>query len=159
MFHKKMNIERRRNRVFILFLSLYCTHDKSVQDKIKSVTELFAADLLIKMTSSDQEILDTIQTVLAPNDFAMKKNGKDIVLIFHISSSAISSLINIIDAEKTSLEIFKYTDSIEIEKYWDKPESFVDFYFFISDNDGPFLIFDKNKYAYRDIMKQLKIIL
>ena len=69
-----------------------------------------------------------------------------------------SNIIDLIDVDKTSLEIFDFVDNIKPNLYnVDKLD--YKFYLYLSDNDGPSVIINKNFYNIADILKALDKIL
>ena len=159
MLTKKMCIEKlSKERVFILFPSLYDIFDSKVKCKIKAIAEYFSKELFIKITSRDAKLTKIINEMPFVKNIHIEKKRNENIIYFKLLTLHLVKVLDNIDPEITSMEAYAI-NSMECVKNIKINSDMATFYMFVSDNDGPSIIFDKKIYDFRSTLSSIKTIL
>lgn len=160
MFAKKMYIEKHKNGfIFIMFPSLYNISNEIVQYKIKSIAKIFAENFYIKLISNDKKTIDKIQELFNNSILNIKQNSNNFELMFTISVDEITELVNNINCDNVSLELFNFNRDFDLDRFLLNVENNSDFVMYIADNDGPTILFNHAIYDYNKSIAEIKKIL
>ncbi len=157
---KKLYISKQKNnRVFILFPSCYDLSEEKVRNKIQKIAGIFSVNFSVKLTSKNKEIAKSIKAFFPSIDMLINEEKKVIILLFKLSKNNLIKLLECVDYDETSIELFVYYEDLELKQYQYGKENNFDFYMYITDNDGPFILFNKEVYCFDETIAKIKEIL
>ena len=160
MFFKKIYIEKQKNnRVFILFPSCCDLSKEKVRNRLQKIADIFAVNFRVKLTSKNREIAKRIQEIFPSADMLIDEEKKGIVLQFQLPQNDVIRLLESVDYDETSIELFGYDENFKLKQDRSRKENDFDFSMYIADNDGPSIIFDQKVYDFDDSVAKIKKIL
>ena len=152
-----MDIGRLKNhKVFISFPSLYDTTQKKIQHKIVNIANIFSSEFYIEITGKFDEDVERLISFISNTKIDMERVS--LKISGNILIDKLLNLIAVIDNDKIMLELYSFSEANQTQ-YSDKKYLDSSFYMCISDNNGPFIIFDSNLYKYSFVVPKIKSLL
>lgn len=152
-----MDIGRLKNhRVFISLPSLYDTSQKEIQQKIINIANIFSSEFYIEITGKIDEDIENL--TLFVSNTKMDTERASLKITGNILIDKLLNLIASIDNDKIMIELYLFSGVDQIQ-YSEKKYLYSSFYMCISDNDGPFIIFDSNLYKFSFVVPKIKSLL
>ena len=152
-----MDIGRLKNhKVFISFPSLYDTTQKKIQHKIVNIANIFSSEFYIEITGNGDEDIERLISFISNTKIDMERVS--LKISGNILIDKLLNLIAVIDNDKIMLELYSFSEANQTQ-YSDKKYLDSSFYMCISDNNGPFIIFDSNLYKYSFVVPKIKSLL
>lgn len=142
------------NREAILLHSLYNVEDKIVFNKLVEIANIFGSYYFIKIDSIDNQTLQNIQPYLL--EPVIREEMNILKVNAFITKHELFNLLTEIDFNKTMIELYIYDKKINSLQSVNKAE--YNFYMCVSDNDGPFIIFNKLIYDQDKVLAKIKEI-
>ena len=157
---KKMQIARKLNgRVYIQFPCFYDLLNERNVEAIKEISGLFSQYFFYKLTYKHNSEIKFLNGIIKEKTYQIKKDKNTSIIIFRSEISILSQILNEMNYETDSLEIIKYTENFDLSILYDFKDGETDFIFYFSDNDGPYIIFDRNFFEYKSTLLKIKAIL
>ena len=160
MFVKKIYIEKQKNnRVFILFPTCCDLSKEKVRNRIQKIASIFAVHFSVKLTSKNKEIAKNMQALFPSVDMSINEEKNRSILLFKLSKDNVIRLLECVNYDETSIELFVNYENLELKQNQYGKENNFDFYMYITDNDGPFILFNQEVYNFDESVAKIKKIL
>lgn len=155
----KLHVEKQKNnRIFIALYSLYDTTNEKVQNCIEEIINIFSCKFYVRLETQNIDVIDKIKEEIT-NDILIDKKNKNIKMSFIIKSDDLSKILSFVDLDETLIELFVDYEDNNLERLKSKKEEDFIFFLYLSDNDGPFIIFDKRNYDFKNTISKIKSII
>lgn len=157
-----MIIEKQKNnKVYIQLSNLEDVSITDIQNRIVDISKIFILKInYIRLTSSSNEIVKYIKNTFDIENILLLNKKNSVILYFKLEIEKIYKLLAVLNIDnKSMIEIFNFEHELDLPLFAQSQESESICYICISDNDGPFIIFDKNKYNITEVASKIKNIL
>lgn len=159
MFVKKIYSEKQKNRIFMLLTPCDDMSKEKDMKKLQRIASIFSTNFSVKLKSKNKKIANVIQASFPSVEILINEEKKYINLLFKLSEDNIMKLLKCVDFNETAIELFASYENYEPEQYLYGTENNCDFYMYILDNDGPFILFNQEVYDYDETAAKIKEVL
>ena len=143
------------NRKVVLLHRLYNVTNQIILTKLVRIANIFGSCYFIKIDSIDNQTMQNIQCYLSDPLIIQKYNTFNVKA--YITTHELFNLLTKIDFDKTMVELYVYDKNAEL--LCSTNNETYNFYMCISDNDGPFIIFNKLIYDQEKVIAKIKEII
>lgn len=143
------------NRKVVLLHCLNNVADQVILNKLVRIANIFDSCYFINIDSVDNQTMQIIKYYLS--DAVTKEKNSTLNVEAYITTHELYNLLTEIDFDNTMVELFVYDKKVKLFPSTNNLK--YNFYMCISDNDGPFIIFNKLIYDQNKVLEEIKKII